>query len=266
MIYLTLYWPERQQQWALEAKILNRFCAVDGHFMACQKAVMDDDTVTFLLHNGSVEIVSYLVTLPCYVDGKALQYGERCQAEVGTLIQIARYAIVIENELSDETLIQTLGFSADSGKGAPLPELEDILHNSMLHVAPQREEEQNDILKALEKEFRQALIWGVQTPQSQQPIPVRETRFAERMFDFELIQAQVKSATVTQCIFETPSLIHKVFEEHEIRDDDTFFQNDKERYDVLRILAPEEIHYDNKKRLPDLLVQEMYQADLDTQF
>ncbi len=266
MIYLTLHWPERQPRWRLESGTRGLFSSQTGAFLSGKNAVADSHSVMFHAKDSTVEIESGLLTMPCYVNGKALHYGERCAADVGSLIQVARYTLVVENETSDEDLVQTLGFSADIGKGAPLPELEEILHNSLLHVPLQQEGEQNDVLKALEKEFRQALIWGLQTPQSSQPVSLRERRFAERMFDFEQIQAQVKSATVTQCIFESPSLIQKVFEEHNIRDDDTWFQDETVRCDVLRILAPEEVQYDIKKRIPDLLVQEIYQADLDSLF
>lgn len=266
MIYLTLYWPNRQPPWGINAGTFTRFVSEKGHFLNVNNEVTDDDTLIFHSHDGRVDIVSHLLTMPCYVNGKALRYRERCTVDVGSLIHVARYTIVIEGESADETLVQTLGLSAESDKDASLSELEVILHNSLLHAPSHYEGEQNDILKGLEKEFRQALIWGQQTPQRLQPTPARKVRFAERQFDFELIQAQVKSATVTHCIFESPSLIHKVFDEHNIRDDDTFFQEEIERCDVLRILAPEEIHYDIKKRIPDLLVQEIYQADLDTLF
>ena len=147
-----------------------------------------------------------------------------------------------------------------------LPELEDLLHNSIVHVTERPEEESHDILKALEKEFRQTLIWGIQKSQNRPPVAIRAQRFAENSFDFDRLKAQVESATVTHCIFDTPALIQKVFSEMEIKEEDVLHPDLPDKKDILTLLAHEERGHDTRKRLPDLLVQEIYQAGLDTLF
>ena len=147
-----------------------------------------------------------------------------------------------------------------------LPELDDLLHNSIVHVTERPEEESRDILKALEKEYRQALIWGIQKSQSRNPVAIKAQRFTENSFDFDRLKAQVESATVTHCIFDTPALIEKVFSEMEIKEEDVLRPDQQDRKDVLTLVAHEERGHDTRKRLPDLLVQEIYQAGLDTLF
>ncbi|PVZ83016.1 hypothetical protein C9426_28080 [Serratia sp. S1B] len=147
-----------------------------------------------------------------------------------------------------------------------LPELDELLHNSIVHVTEQPEGESDNILKKLEKEFRQALIWGSQKLQVSSPASVKVHRFTENSFDFDKLKEQVESATVTHCIFDTPALIQKVFSELEIKEEDMLHSAYPERKNVLTLLASEERGHDSRRRLPDLLVQDIYQAGLDTLF
>ena len=265
MILLTPCWPERHLPWALNEKESAHFCATQGRFITVQASSSAVETVVFQRQGEQVEIINYLRSQPCYIDGRALRYEEANLTGVGAMIQIGRYGIALENDATGESLNHLLDLSEDSLGDTRIPELDVILQNSILHVMAEPEGEASDVLKILEKEFRQALIWGVQPPQTHRSKPVAANRFAERMFNFDAVQAQVQSTTVTHCIFESNTLIDKVFSELNISEQDVFSQEDTERCDVLRLLASEEMHYDMKKRIPDLLLKEIYQADLDTQ-
>jgi hypothetical protein len=259
MIFLNLYWPEPQPRISLELNQTLAFDVKRGRFIA-----QADQSLLFSLTADGLRLINAQQALPCYVNGQRLAYGEECPLQIQSTVQLARFGIVVENEESESDLMQLLGPVVGSGNDAPLPELVDLLHNSLTHVTDEPENQTQDVLKALEKEFRRALIWGTQTAAIRENVLRHQSRFTEHAFDFEQVQARVKSATVTQCIFETPALIHKVFTELKIKESDTLRAEEAEKKDILQLLAPEEVRYDHPKRIPALLVKEIYRADLDT--
>ncbi|MGU3414434.1 TagK domain-containing protein [Enterobacteriaceae bacterium C34A] len=263
MITLNLYWPEQRSRRALGDNETVIFDVGSGQFFSPAKAPCEEGVI-FSHSAEGLSLLNAQQLLPCYVDGHPLAFQEGHPLRIQSSIQLARYGITVENEETDKSLLQELGYADGCGNDAQLPELVEILHNSLQHVTEAPENEKRDILKSLEKEFRQALIWGIQQPHAQQPGPRRDNRFNENVFHFDRVQAQVKSATVTHCIFETPALIHKVFNELEIAASDRIQAEEQTKTDVLKLLAPEEVRYDTQKRIPALLVQDIYRADLDT--
>ena len=263
MIYLTLNWPEQCSRYPLAKGKQVIFDISHGTFI--ETAVASSRNALIFSHTVEGLTLRNTQQAPhCYVDGYLLACGEELPLHVNSTVQLARYGIVIEDDDTEKSLQQVLGFSEEHGNEEPQPELMDILYNSLQHVTEEPEIEKRDVLKALEKEFLHALIWGIQKPQVRHSGTLRESRFTEKVFDFDQVQARVKSATVTHCIFETPALIHKIFDEMKLDDGDDVLCDRAEKKDVLRLLAPEDVRYDTKKRIPDLLVQEIYRADLNT--
>ncbi len=263
MIYLTQYWPEQRPRRLLKENETVAFDVERGEFIS-QPADTFADGVVFRHTKEGISLINAQQVIPCYVDGQRLAYQQHQTLLIQSTVQLARFGIVVENEETESSLLQVLGYADGCGNDAQLPELVDILQNSLLHVTEEPENEKRDILKALEKEFRQALIWGIQKPAVRHTGPQRASRFDENIFNFAVIQAQAKSSTVTHCIFETPALIHKVFSELEIEESDAIRTEEAEKKDILRLLAPGEVRYNTQKRIPALLVQEIYRADLDT--
>lgn len=263
MVYLTLYWPKQHPRQALAENSSTVFDVLQGQLLPHADSAFSEGVV-FHYTGEVLRLENRQQHYPCYVDGHLLAYGESRALLIQSTVQLGRFSLVVENEESENSLLQVLGYADGCGNDAQLPELVDILNNSLQHVTEEPDNEKKDVLKALEKEFRQALIWGIQTPHARHSGAPRESRFNENIFNFDVLQAQVKSATVTHCIFETPALIHKVFSELKLEESDSIRGEEDEKKDVLRLLAPEEVRYDSKKRIPALLVQEIYRADLDT--
>lgn len=263
MITLNLYWPEQRSRQALNENETVIFDVYSGQFYSPASAPCEEGVI-FSHGAEGLSLLNAQRLLPCYVDGHPLAWQTRHPLRIQSSIQLARYGITVEDEETDKSLLQELGYADGCGNDAQLPELVDILYNSLQHVTEAPENEKRDILKSLEKEFRQALIWGIQQPHARQQGPRSDNRFNENVFHFDRIQAQVKSATITHCIFETPALIHKVFSELEIGENDKVQSEEQSSTDILKLLAPEEVRYDTRKRIPALLVQDIYRADLDT--
>lgn len=261
MILLTRYWPGPQQTWRLEETACARFNPSDASFSPHHERGEEMSCVVFKPIPEGVELTNDARNIAVYVDGVSLSAGEQRILKSGSAIQIDRFGIAIEEE---GDILQPLPGDREILNSEPLPELNDILRNSFLHVGAESDEAERNILKTLEKEFRQALIWGIQKVHLSQNGALRAGRIAENALDFDTLQARVKSETVTHCIFESSRLIHKIFDEMKLREEDTLKPDEPEKSDVLRLLATEEMRYDMKKRIPVLLVQEIYRADLDT--
>ncbi|CNH98968.1 Uncharacterised protein [Yersinia pekkanenii] len=154
---------------------------------------------------------------------------------------------------------------------ADLPEIEDILLHgghyisyfddiSEVHAYDQQEP---DILKRLELEYKRFLMWGEQGREFSEKDQQQATKLPANDGFLENIRECVKDKTLTECILDSGGLIDRVTKELSVID---YLETShhEEKVDLLKVLAPEHIITKEKNSVPALVFQELHKLGLDS--
>lgn len=208
----------------------------------------------------------------CVVNGKPLPYDATACLRPGYRVQVGH--VVIVPELHSQGLAETLySQQQPAAQAADVCDVEDLLSYGGHHIAWmesaasqafQRDPE-DEVLQKLQIEYKKCLIWGEYEQETtyKNGTSLEKKRLTEDK-TFEHTQEKMKDRTLTECIFESPWLFDKAFNEIMTlgsEQDELFTEN---KYDILHIIAPDNIPERKVNTIPALIAKEFYKRDLDS--
>lgn len=232
--------------------------------------------VRFYWHALEPKIVNHSCDFICLVNGKPLNVGECHLLSFGTEIQFGEFSIMAERVTAQQAedsfvdnLLMPMG-SAELGE-IDLPAIEDLLSHGGHYIsyfdaadeALLYGQQEPDVLKRLEMEYKRFLLWGEQSREFLEKDQQQTTKLSANDEFLDNIRDRVKDKTLTECILDSGGLIDKVTQELSLLN---YFEtpDDDEKIDLLKALAPEHIITKEKNSVPSLMFQELYKLGLDS--
>lgn len=276
---LVLTSPNTTQQYRLDKSVT----AANAVCFNLEKGVFSPhpvgnghNEVQFYWHFHEPLIVNHSSNFICQINGKQLNVGEHHSLSFGTEIQFGHVSITaerataqqVEDNFADNLFMLT--GSEEPGK-TDLPEIEDILSHGGHYISyfdavdetQSYDQQEPDILKRLEVEYKRFLLWGEQSREFLEKDGQQVTKLSARDEYLDNIRERVKDKTLTECILDSGGLIDKVTKElSAINYLDT--PDYDEKIDLLKALAPEHFITKEKNSVPSLMFQELYKLGLDS--
>lgn len=236
------------------------------------------DALCFSWRYPGLVVVNQLREQACTVDGKLLSPGEHYEmvndcsrVQVGPhQLKVVLLSTNAVGDLSSAQLPAAVTWPDEKNCG-DLPEIDTLLphagyYSSYLKdaVSLQTDDDEVDVLKALQYEYKRYLIWGDQgdTRYSDSGDPFALRLPAQNAY-FERVVEEVKEKTITECILDNGRLIEEVLaelmelNEIEIREED--------QVDLLVALAPDNISKRKQHTISRLAFQDLYRLGLESQ-
>ncbi|WP_312242468.1 TagK domain-containing protein [Pantoea sp.] len=273
---LLLIWPEQQHAFYLsEEYSVDKPLFFDmnlGGFITDK--VSDNQETLFFYWNASGPVIyNNSQEYVCIVDQHSLNYQKAISLQAGMSIQAGAFKLIttssepadLSAELFNDPVINPL-------KHERMGKVEEILPKGGYHllaietmtINENEEVSDENILRSLELEYKKYLILD---EQHRDNYSESEQNFIVSGDDplFEETRENLKGKTITECIFDSSALIEKVLEGLEDAMTLEDFQQDDEQGDLLRLLAPERVLACSKKKVSNLVYQDLYQPGLDSQ-
>lgn len=274
---ILLTWPEQQHEFCLtETSTADKplcFDVVRGSFFTNESE--ESESISFYWHHSCPVIRNHCRDYICIVDGYELAQGEYRQLWGNSKIQAGNFRFITLFAGKEETDDISFYDSLDNfARGNLSASIEEILPRSGYHLLATEnlqcsetgEQGEEDILRQLEREYKTWLVMGERySPEAEKPAQPPHIMFYEDEH-FARMQDAMKHKTLTECIFESPALIGRVFAELNMSMVADDFQPVEERYDLLSVLAPENYVKARKKNISPLAYQTLYHPGLDSQF
>ncbi|MBB3324697.1 TagK domain-containing protein [Atlantibacter sp. RC6] len=272
---LSITWPLARQGFLLHEEYNDQACIrldpLTGNFEPAS-VESDSEGALFYWSTSGPVILNHCAEYVCILDGRPLSLGETRHLLSGSKLQIGHVSIVIQ--LDREQLADALYVQPHSDVHPPEPgDIEDLLSYGGHHIAWQEsaaaqsylQEQQDDVLQKLQIEYKKRLIWGEQELEAidKNSSSLRNKPLTEDG-QFEQTKEKMKNRTLTECIFESITLFDKAFDEVMIlgTEQDELFEENK--YDILHLVAPDNIPVRKTRTIPDLIAREFHKRDLDS--
>ncbi|MGN7973794.1 TagK domain-containing protein [Serratia sp. 22264] len=237
----------------------------------------EQDTVAFYWHMARPVILNLCADLVCRLDGVELQYGSVHPLRDKSKIQVGHFKLVMTggtDEVDEQGFYQLIYPNGSWQAANKVPEVEEILPNGGNYINDLRyfnevilaQDKGEDVLKALEVEYKRFLIWWEQDGGYYGGGNELVNHIIKTDHRFDIIREKIKEKTLTECIVARDFLMEKVWSELDTGDhfDDIF--SEEEKVDLLKSLSPEHITAKGKYTVPELVFQDFYKVGLDSHY
>ncbi|EKM0530698.1 TagK domain-containing protein [Cronobacter turicensis] len=254
-MHIRFIWPENSVGITLNEQHQEVWLDIDRGAFSLTSGGHMRNSLVFSLRGTQPDMTLSGSDYVCLAGDEHLAPDQPYPLRYGLTLQAGRYALQV-----------TMATATDATHADEwaVRDVDALLARSMRYVdwaRPAETQAGDDILKALENEYKRFLAWGEQRRDTT-PAPVR-TRLKYAPGDFALLREQMQDKTLTECILGSSHFITHVLEALSgLEPEPGVF--DPPRYDILKIVAPDAQHIKAHTRLPALTVREFHQPDLDS--
>ncbi|MGE9551460.1 TagK domain-containing protein [Erwinia amylovora] len=237
----------------------------------------EGDDVLFYRTESSAVILNRSHDFTCAIDGEPLVCGESRYISVGSEIQFSHCNITLRYKEGNVDIKESLQLALANQNNDDIDDLaigkHDVMNDMGLHIpyfhdgnAPDKGSEcdDNEIIKSLGSEYKSFLTWGEVNKNNYFEQNNASGKLVGGQDYFYLDREAVKNKTLTDCILDSTTLIDKFLEELMQGEDVPLDIFERDKNDILRELAPENIVSKSKGDLPTIILQDIHKLDINS--